>query len=45
MNLAFMGLATILMILEKLPELGRFVTRPLGVTLIAAGLWLGLMGT
>jgi len=45
MNLAFMGLATILMILEKLPDLGRFVTRPLGVTLIAAGLWLGLMGT
>jgi len=44
MNLAFMGLATLVMILEKLPEIGRFVTRPLGAililsaVLIAAGL-------
>ena len=45
MNLAFMGLATILMILEKLPELGRYITRPLGVSLMGAGLWLGLIGT
>lgn len=39
MNLAWMGLATVLMVFEKLPELGRLVTRPLGGTLIvAAGL-------
>ncbi len=39
MNLSFMGLATLIMIFEKLPELGRPVTRPLGVILIAAGLF------
>ncbi len=38
MNLAFMGLAMLLMTLEKLPDLGRHLTRPLGVALIAAGL-------
>lgn len=45
MDLAFMGLATLIMILEKLPEIGRYVTRPLGaVLLIAAGaLGLGLI--
>lgn len=36
MNIAFMGLATLIMALEKLPEIGRYVTRPLGVLLIAA---------
>jgi predicted metal-binding membrane protein len=40
MNLAFMGLAMILMTLEKLPEIGRFLTKPLGGVLIAAGLFL-----
>lgn len=35
MNLAFMGLATVIMVLEKLPEIGRFITRPLGVALLA----------
>ena len=34
MNIAFMGLATVIMVLEKLPEIGRWVTRPLGVVLI-----------
>ncbi len=39
MNLGFMGLATLIMILEKLPEIGRWLTRPLGaVLLICAGL-------
>ncbi|WP_417607379.1 DUF2182 domain-containing protein [Primorskyibacter flagellatus] len=38
MNLAFMGLAMVLMTLEKLPDLGRYLTKPLGVALIAAGL-------
>ncbi|MCA0872167.1 DUF2182 domain-containing protein [Seohaeicola saemankumensis] len=39
MNLGFMAVATVIMILEKLPDIGRYVTRPLGVLLIAgAGL-------
>lgn len=36
MNLAFMGLATAIMVLEKLPRLGRPVTRPLGAGLLVA---------
>ncbi|MCK8484912.1 DUF2182 domain-containing protein [Aliiroseovarius sp. S2029] len=39
MNLAFMGLATLIMIFEKLPDLGRHLTRPLGWALIAGGIW------
>jgi predicted metal-binding membrane protein len=38
MNLAFMGLATVVMILEKLPDVGRLLTRPLAAVLIVAGL-------
>ncbi len=34
MNLAFMGLAMVLMTLEKLPDLGRHITKPLGAGLI-----------
>jgi len=41
MNLAFMGLATILMILEKMPNLGRYLTKPLGGILIFCGVWFG----
>lgn len=37
MNLAFMGLATVIMVIEKLPDTGRWLTRPLGVVLLAAG--------
>lgn len=37
MNLGFMALAMVLMLLEKLPELGRRITKPLGVVLIASG--------
>lgn len=36
MNLGFMGLAMILMTLEKLPDIGRYLTRPLGWMLVAA---------
>ncbi len=36
MSLGFMGLATIIMIFEKLPELGRYISAPLGVVLIAS---------
>ncbi|MFC6687526.1 DUF2182 domain-containing protein [Jhaorihella thermophila] len=40
MNLAFMGLATMLMVLEKLPEIGRWITRPLGAALLGAAGWM-----
>lgn len=40
MNLAWMGLATLFMILEKLPQVGHVVTKPMGVLLILAGLLL-----
>lgn len=39
MNLAFMGLATVIMVLEKLPDLGRYLTRPVGGVLIVASVW------
>ena len=38
-NLAFMGLATVIMVLEKLPDVGRWLTRPLGVGLLGAAAW------
>lgn len=41
MNLLWMGLATLVMVIEKLPEIGRFVTKPLGVVLVLAGLTVG----
>lgn len=34
MNIAFMGLATLMMALEKLPDIGRWLTKPLGAALI-----------
>lgn len=36
MSLTFMGVATLIMTLEKLPQVGRWLDRPLGVVLIAA---------
>ncbi|QJF51074.1 DUF2182 domain-containing protein [Roseobacter ponti] len=42
MNLAWMGLATLFMVIEKLPQVGHYVTRPLGLALIAAGVALPL---
>jgi predicted metal-binding membrane protein len=38
MSLLWMGLATLFMILEKLPSVGHFVTKPMGVVLITAGI-------
>lgn len=38
MNLAWMGLATVFMIVEKLPQLGRYVTKPMGGVLVLAGI-------
>ena len=37
MNLAWMGLATLFMVLEKLPQIGHVVTKPMGFVLIIAG--------
>ncbi|MGO4908218.1 DUF2182 domain-containing protein [Pseudorhodobacter sp. W20_MBD10_FR17] len=37
MNLLWMGGATLFMTLEKLPDIGRWLTRPVGFGLIAAG--------
>ena len=41
MSLLWMGLATLFMVFEKLPEVGHHLTRPAGVVLILAGLALG----
>lgn len=38
MSLLWMGLATLFMIVEKLPQIGRRVTRPMGAMLILGGL-------
>ena len=40
MSLLWMGLATVFMVLEKLPQIGHRATRPLGVTLILGGIGL-----
>ena len=44
MNVAWMGLAMLLMVLEKLPDIGKYITRPLGVVLILAGVLWPLIG-
>ena len=38
MSLLWMGLATLFMVLEKLPQIGHYVTKPMGFALILAGL-------
>ena len=42
MNIAFMGLATLIMVIEKLPRYGRILTRPLGAVLILSATTLAL---
>ena len=42
MNLLWMGGAMVLMTLEKLPFLGRYVTQPLGVALLTASILVSL---
>jgi predicted metal-binding membrane protein len=48
MSLLWMGLATFFMVIEKLPQIGHYVTKPMGAILIAAGvgilLWTPIMG-
>ncbi|MEZ5913128.1 MAG: DUF2182 domain-containing protein [Paracoccaceae bacterium] len=39
MNLLWMGAATAFMVLEKLPDIGRWLTRPAGWLLIFTGFW------
>lgn len=39
MNLAWMGAATLIMTLEKLPDLGRWLTRPLGAAFLTGAAW------
>ena len=34
MNLAWMGLATLFMVLEKLPQIGHYIIKPMGFALI-----------
>ena len=41
MNLLWMGLATLLMVLEKLPQVGTYLAKPIGVTLVLIGLSIG----
>ena len=36
MNIAWMGLLTIIITLEKLPELGKYVSKPLGIVLMVS---------
>jgi len=40
MNFLWMGLATLFMVIEKLPAIGHYVIRPMGVVLIASGVLL-----
>jgi len=40
MSLLWMGLATLFMVLEKLPQIGHAVTKPMGVVLILGGIGL-----
>jgi predicted metal-binding membrane protein len=42
MNFLWMGLATLFMIIEKLPQIGHRVTRPMGAILIIAGVSLAI---
>jgi predicted metal-binding membrane protein len=39
MNIAFMGLATLIMVIEKLPHYGRVLTRPLGAVLVISAVF------
>ena len=37
MNLAFMTVMTVFMILEKIPDYGKYISKPLSLILIASG--------
>ncbi len=42
MNLVWMGVATLIMTMEKLPDIGRKLTRPLGIAFLLAALLVGV---
>ncbi|MEP4196068.1 MAG: DUF2182 domain-containing protein [Aliishimia sp.] len=42
MSLLWMGLATLFMVIEKLPQIGHYVTKPAGFALILGGIGWGL---
>jgi predicted metal-binding membrane protein len=42
MSLLWMGLATLFMVIEKLPQIGHYVTKPAGAMLILAGIGLAI---
>lgn len=44
MSLLWMGLATVIMIIEKLPQIGAYITKPLGGILILSGLCTAIYG-
>lgn len=44
MSLLWMGLATLFMVIEKLPQIGHYVTKPMGVLLILSGLGVAAYG-
>ena len=45
MSLLWMGLATLFMVFEKLPEIGHRLLRPAGAALVVAGLWVAAGAT
>lgn len=45
MNLLWMGLATVIMVLEKLPPVAHYVSKPVGVVLIVTGLAIAVRAT
>lgn len=45
MNLAWMGLATLFMIFEKLPQIGHYLGKPAGVLLLGLALWMAMNGS
>ena len=44
MNLAWMGLATLFMVFEKLPQIGHHLRKPAGIALFAMALWVAVNG-
>lgn len=42
MSVAWMGVAMVLMALEKMPAFGRYVTRPLGAVLLLGAAWVSM---
>jgi hypothetical protein len=39
-----MGIATVIMMIEKLPQIGQYLTKQLGIFLVASSVWVLLSG-